>query len=132
MIKYGDPIKVKVQTRNLEGTKLKLTILRNRFGNGIDKFPVGTQKTVENESVEWTVNTSKLKEKIKKADWTKVSFWQVEIEESDGDKVKYPKENARLKNGEIDSNIIISIFIRVNYYKLNVSLVYLLSAFHLV
>lgn len=26
----------------------------------------------------------------------------MELEESDGDKVKYPKENARLKNGEID------------------------------
>ncbi|MET3730473.1 hypothetical protein [Moheibacter stercoris] len=116
----------------MNGTKLKLILIRNKFGNGLDKFPQNTQVTVKDETAEWTINTTTLKNEIKKADWTKVSFWQVEIEEADGDKVKYPKENARLKNGEIDSNIIISIFIRVNYYKLNVSLVYLLSAFHLV
>ncbi|MET3730478.1 PAAR-like protein [Moheibacter stercoris] len=102
VIKYGESITLKVQTRNLEGTKLKLTILRNKFGNGLDKFPQNTQVTVKDEKAEWTINTTTLKNEIKKEDWTKVAFWQVEIEEAYGDKVNYPKENARLKNGEID------------------------------
>lgn len=68
----------------------------------MDKFPQNTQVTVKDEKAEWTINTTTLKNQIKKEDWTKVAFWQVEIEKADGDKINYPKENARLKNGEID------------------------------
>lgn len=39
---------------------------------------------------------------IPKEDRTKVAFWQVELEESDGDKVKYPEGKARLNDGNID------------------------------
>jgi predicted chitinase len=101
VIKYGETIKLKVQTRNLEGTKLKLkNIIKNNFGNGLEEYAQNVSTTVKDETAEWTLNTANWKK------WTKqpnlVSFYQVEIVESDGDKVKYPKENARLKSGEID------------------------------
>ena len=78
-MKYGEPLTLKVQTRNLNGTKLKLTLIRNKFGNGLDKFPQNTQVTVKDEKAEWTINTTTLKNQIKKEVWTKVAFWQCGI-----------------------------------------------------
>ncbi|MFV0304329.1 MAG: M23 family metallopeptidase, partial [Moheibacter sp.] len=101
IIKYGEKITLKVQTRNLEGTELNLkNILKNNLGSGIKEYPHNIKKKVENETVEWALDTGLWR------DWATnksgVALYQVEIEEADGDKVKYPNEKARLTDGKLD------------------------------
>ncbi|MFV0304333.1 MAG: hypothetical protein ACK5IC_02475, partial [Moheibacter sp.] len=86
--------KLKVQTRNLEGTKLKLTILQNRFSNGVIEHSVSDQVTVKDEKAQWDLNTGVWRNWS--SDPKKVSFYQVKITEADGDTFYYPKEEARL------------------------------------
>lgn len=105
VIKYGDPIKVKVQTRNLNGTKLTGQMFVNLFANGLHKAQTLEAKEVKDETVEWDLNTADCKEKIAKSQTNRVSFWQVEVTEeksTGGETVQHPPKTARKKNGELD------------------------------
>src|SRR5690606_3066137 len=105
VIKYGEPIKVKVQTRNLNGTELTGQMFVNLFANGLHKAQTLEPREVKDETLEWDLNTADCKEKIAKSQTKRISFWQVEVTEeksTGGETIQYPSKTARKKDGELD------------------------------
>lgn len=93
VLNYGEKVRMHVQTMNLAGKKIKLSIYFN-IPRGEDALVMGDKEFIvrQDETLRINIDTNVLKNKVAKADHKKIAMFYVVLKEADGDRYMYPDD----------------------------------------